>query len=123
MVMKAYAPRFVSIGSFDRRWTSLGLDDDDRRTLEILIQGDPDGPPLVGGTGGLRKARFARPGSGRGKSGSYRIGYAHFPNAGIILLLEVWAKNEKSNLSQAERNAVATALARFENLIKTGMIR
>jgi hypothetical protein len=123
MVMRADAPRFVSIASFDRRWTSFGLDDDDLRKLEMLIQADPDGPPLVKGTGGLRKIRFAPPGSGRGKSGSYRIGYAHFPNPGIVLLLGVWAKNETSNLSQAERNAVATALARFETLIKTGMIR
>jgi hypothetical protein len=123
MVMKAYAPRFVSIGSFDRRWASLGLGDDDLRMLEILIQADPNGPPLVKGTGGLRKVRFAHPGSGRGTSGSYRVGYAHFPNPGIILLLEVWAKNEKSDLSQAERNAIAAALTRFENLIKTGMIR
>jgi hypothetical protein len=121
--MKAYAPRYVSIPSFDRRWASLGLDDEDLRMLEILIQADPDGPPLVRGTGGLRKVRFARPGSGRGKSGSYRIGYAHFANPGIILLLDVWAKKEKSDLSQAERNAVAVALARFENLIKTGLIR
>jgi hypothetical protein len=121
--MRAYAPRYVSIPSFDRRWASLGLDDDDLRMLEILIQADPNGPPLVRGIGGLRKVRFARPGSGRGKSGSYRIGYAHFPNPGIVLLLEVWAKNEKSDLSQAERNAVAVALARFENLIKTGLIR
>ena len=75
------------------------------------------------GTGGLRKTRFADRGSGRGKRRSYRVGYAHFRNPGIILLLEVWAKNEKSDLSQAERNAVAEALARFENLIKTGMIR
>jgi hypothetical protein len=101
MVMKAYAPRFVSIPSFDRRWASLGLDDEDLRMLEILIQADPDGPPLVRGTGGLRKV----------------------PTPGIVLLLEVWAKNEKSNLSQAERNAVAVGLARFENLIKTGLIR
>jgi hypothetical protein len=123
MVMEAYAPRFISIGSFDRRWASLGLDDNDLQMLEILIQADPDGPPLVKGTGGLRKVRFAGRGSGRGKSGSYRIGYAHFPNPGIVLLLEVWAKNEKSDLSQAERNAIAAALVRFEKLIKTGMIR
>ena len=56
--------------------------------LEKLIQADPDGPPLVKGTGGLRKTRFADRGSGRGKRGSYRVGYAHFRNPGIILLLE-----------------------------------
>jgi hypothetical protein len=123
MVMRAYAPRFVSIGPFDRRRASLGLDDDDLRMLEMLIQADPDGAPVAKGTGGLRKLRSAPPGSGRGKSGSYRVGYAHFPNPGIVLLLEVWAKNEKSTLTQAERNAVAAALARFEDLIKTGKIR
>ena len=41
----------------------------------------------------------------------------------IILLLEVWSKKEKANLSQAERNAIFEALARFENLIKAGKIQ
>ena len=123
MVMKDYAPRFVSIGSFDRRWNSLGLDDDDLRALEMLIQAGPDVPPLVAGTGGLRKVRFARPGSGQGKRGSYRIGYAHFASPGIVLLLDVWAKNEKSDLSAAERGAIAGALGRFEELIEKGKIR
>ncbi len=122
MIMDDYAPRFISIESFDRRWRSLGLDDDDRRALEIVIQADPDGAPLMRGTGGLRKLRFAAPGSGRGKSGSHRVGYAHFRKPGIVLLMQIWTKNEKSNLSQAERNAVAGALARFENLIETGKI-
>jgi hypothetical protein len=35
----------------------------------------------------------------------------------------IWSKKDKGNLSQAERNSVANALARFENLIKTGKIR
>jgi hypothetical protein len=122
MAIRDYAPRFVSVGPFDRRWQALGLDDDDLRALEVAIQSDPDGPPLVRGTGGLRKIRFAPPGSGRGKSGSFRVGYAHFPHPGIVLLLQVWAKNEKADLSQAERRVVAVALARFEDLIRTGRI-
>ena len=123
MGMHDYAPRFVSIGPFDRRWAALGLDDDDLRALELVIQAAPERSPLVRGTGGLRKIRFAPPGSGRGKSGSFRIGYAHFDDPGIVLLLQVWAKNEKADLSRAERNAVAAALARFEELIRTGRIR
>jgi hypothetical protein len=121
--MHDYAPRFISIKSFDRRWETLGLDDDDLRALEAAIQADPDGPPLVRSTGGLRKIRFAASGSGRGKSGSLRIGYAHYAIPGIILLLQVWAKNEKDDLSATERRAIAAALARFEELIRTGKIR
>jgi hypothetical protein len=122
MVMLDYAPRFISIESFDRRWSHFGLDDDDRQALEVTIQTDPDGSPLMQGTGGLRKIRFAAPGSGRGKSGAYRVGYAHFRNPGIVLLMQVWAKNDKSDLSKAERNAVAGALGRFADLIKAGKI-
>src|SRR5262249_23030462 len=121
--MQNYAPRFVCARSFDRRWVALGLDDDDQRALELAIQSNPDGAPLVKGTGGLRKIRFAAPGSGRGQSGAYRIGYAHSPIPGIILLLQVWAKNDKADLSQADRAAVRVALARFNDLIKTGKIR
>src|SRR4051812_30931493 len=110
MVMHDYAPRFVASALFDRRWKLLRLDDDDSRALEVAIQADPDGPPLVRGAGGLRKIRFAPPGSHRGKSGSFRVGYAHFPEPGIVLLLQVWAKSEKADLSQSECHAVSVAL-------------
>ena len=123
MVMHGYAPRFISVGPFDRRWEMLGLDDDDLRALEAAIQADPDGPPLVRSTGGLRKIRFAAPDAGRVKRGSYRVGYAHFANPGIVLLLQVWAKNQKHDHSATERRAIAAALARFEELLRTGRIR
>jgi hypothetical protein len=123
MARRDYALRFISIGSFERRWEELGLDDEDLRSLEIAIQADPEHPPIVRGTGGLRKIRFAAPGSVRGKSGSFRVGFAHFRSRGIILLLDVWSKKEKGSLSQAERNSIADALARFEKLIKTGKIQ
>ena len=93
--MHDYAPRFVLIESFERRWKALGLDDDDLRSLELAIQAGPNRHPVIREAGGLRKIRFASPGAGRGKSGSYRVGYAHFPSPGLILLLLVWAKKEK----------------------------
>ena len=123
MVMHDYAPRFVPIESFERRWKALGLDDDDLRALEVAIQADPDRHPVIRETGGLRKIRFAAPGSSRGKSGSYRVGYSHFPNPGLVLLLLVWAKSEKDELSKAECHAISDALTRFESLIGTGAIR
>lgn len=123
MVMHDYAPRFVLVESFERRWKALGLDDDDLRALEFAIQADPDRHPVIRETGGLRKIRFAAPGSSRGKSSSYRVGYAHFPDPGLVLLLLVWAKNEKGDLSKPECHAIFNVLTRFESLIRTGAIR
>jgi DNA-binding transcriptional regulator YiaG len=42
MAKHDYAPRFVSIGSFDRRWHALGLDDEDLRSLEIAMSEKSD---------------------------------------------------------------------------------
>jgi hypothetical protein len=122
MVMHG-APRFIITESFERRCRALGFDDEDLRMLELAIQADPSRHPVIRETGGFRKIRFASPRSARGKSGSYRVGYAHFPDPGLILLLLIWAKKEKDNLSKAECHAIAGALARFENLIRTGAIR
>lgn len=65
--------------------------------------------PLAGvvmqGTGGIRKIRWAR--EGMGKSGGVRAIYychdGHMP----LYLLTMFGKNEKANLSAAERNALA----------------
>ena len=60
---------------------------------------------LIEGTGGVRKLRWAR--DGRGKSGGVRvISYFH-SEAMPLYLLTMFAKNERANLSKAERNALA----------------
>jgi hypothetical protein len=61
--------RIVQTGAFLRKWSSLGLDDDDLLALEVEILKGPELHPMVKGTGGVRKIRFARPGAGRGKRG------------------------------------------------------
>lgn len=66
------------------------------------------------GVGGLRKLRFSPPGSGRGKSGSYRVCYAHYPAHGTIALFVAFGKNERSDISPAEARAAAAALKVFE---------
>ena len=60
---------------------------------------------MVPGGGGLRKVRFGF--GSRGKSGGARIIYLFGGEDLPIFILAVFAKNEKSNLSAAERNALA----------------
>lgn len=57
------------------------------------------------GTGGVRKFRFAR--TGAGKSGGFRV-ISYYHDEGLpVFLLTVFGKNEKDNLTKAERNALA----------------
>ncbi len=106
-------PRFVHFPAFARDWTRLGLDDAALRALEIQILDDPAASPVVRGTGGLRKVRFAPAGSGRGKSGSYRIGYAYFPEFGTIALALAFGKGERSDIAAADRAAIAAVIRAF----------
>lgn len=70
-----------------------------------LLAAEPESGDLMEGTGGLRKVRFAV--GGKGKSGGVRVVYYHYNETMPVFLLTVFAKNEKDNLSKAERNALA----------------
>jgi hypothetical protein len=64
----------------------------------------PTSGTLIPGTGGFRKLRYGT--SNRGKSGSVRIIYYFHDDAMPLFLFAVFAKNEQSDLSQAEKNAL-----------------
>ena len=81
------------------------MNEREREEAIRTIATDPEIGDVLVGTGGVRKVRFAV--QGRGKSGGVRIVY-FFRNEGMpVFLLTVFAKNEKANLSQAERNELA----------------
>jgi len=65
----------------------------------------PKAGDLMQGTGGVRKLHWAR--GGRGKSGGGRVIYYFHSDAMPLYLLTVFGKNERSNLSKAERNDLA----------------
>ncbi len=62
-------------------------------------------------TGGVPKLRFAA--SGRGKRGGARVIYLFGGDAVPVFLLAAFAKNEKSDLSGAERNDLARLAAQL----------
>jgi hypothetical protein len=49
----------IQLSAFRSNWKRLKLTDDDLRALESAILADPAGAPIMRGTGGLRKIRFA----------------------------------------------------------------
>jgi hypothetical protein len=100
-------PTFLHLDIFDDEWCDLGLGDDDVQELQSAILASPERYPIVRGTEGLRKIRFVPSRQARGKSGAYRVGYVRFREFGFILLVTVWGKNDKSDLSARDRNGIA----------------
>jgi mRNA-degrading endonuclease RelE of RelBE toxin-antitoxin system len=78
------------------------LSDDERRDVLAYLAEHPRAGDLMEGTGGVRKLRWSR--GGRGKSGGARVIYYFHSEAIPLYLLTLFAKNERSNLSKAERN-------------------
>ena len=94
------------------------MSDDDLRELEMAILADPSGPPVIRGTGGLRKLRHAPASSSRGKSGGVRVCYAHFPDFALVYLCAVYPKNAQANLSAKERQDYKQILDSFANYLR-----
>lgn len=115
--------RFVHLEPFEADWKRLGFADEELRELELAILARPDGPPIVAGTGGLRKIRFAPSRLARGKRGAVRVGYVHFARAGLVALIVAYAKNEKGNLTPAEKREIQRLVREIEQSLETGFIR
>ena len=88
---------------------SLGLPEAERLAIVAWIAANPSAGEVIEGTGGARKVRFA--GKGKGKSGGYRV-ITFFTGAEIpVFLLNIFAKSEKTDLTQKERVVLKTILA------------
>ena len=81
------------------------LTDVDRRAIVDHLAAHPAAGDLIEGTGGVRKLRWAR--DSRGKSGGVRVIYYFHSGVMPLYLLTMFAKNERANLSKAERNELA----------------
>ncbi|MBQ8826108.1 MAG: type II toxin-antitoxin system RelE/ParE family toxin [Oscillospiraceae bacterium] len=107
---------FVMMPEFEKQWHKMGFDDKDLRRLQLELLVDPQKGDLMQGTGGLRKFRFAF--EKRGKSGSTRVVYVDFAFYEKIYLITAYPKNEKDNLTPAERNNIRKIIEILEHSLK-----
>lgn len=97
---------------------SLGLRDAERLAIVTWIAANPAAGEVIEGTGGARKVRFT--GKGKGKSGGYRV-ITFFTGTDIpVFLLNIFAKNEKTDLTPKERRALKTVLGDMVKAYRSG---
>jgi hypothetical protein len=96
---------FVESRVFSRRLLALGKEG----SAEVLsaiqsdLLGNPERGRVVQGLGGIRKARTADPGRGKGKRGGFRYLYLYFVYDQEISLLYLFDKDEQEDLSPEQR--------------------
>lgn len=90
----------VELPEFIKRVTKL-LNDEEHRHLIVYLAANPKSGVILQGTGGIRKLRWKR--TGTGKRGGVRVVYFFYNDNMPLFLLTVFGKSEKDNLSVAER--------------------
>jgi hypothetical protein len=93
----------VETSVFTRKIKELITDDDYKDLQEYLIA-MPHAGDLIKHSGGVRKIRWGH--EGKGKSGGVRVIYYWAVNESQILMLGVYPKSEKVNLTQAQIKAL-----------------
>lgn len=114
---------FIYMDGFAADWKRLGLSEVDLIVLRVVLMSAPRGWPVIPGTGGLRKARFAPESWNTGKSGAARICYVYFKSSSLILLVKAYSKHERANLSSGEKAQLKQTIQRIRHRLSRGPIK
>jgi mRNA-degrading endonuclease RelE of RelBE toxin-antitoxin system len=82
---------------------NLLLSESERKDVIDYLSEHPKAGDIMEGTGGIRKIRWSR--GNKGKSGGVRVIYYYHDERIPLYLLTMFGRNERTNLSKADRNA------------------
>lgn len=105
---------FKEMESFTRKWKEMGLNDDDLITLQKILLKDPKIGDVIPGASGIRKIRI--PVDHIGKRSGGRVIYIDIEVKESIYLLDVYAKNEKTDLTEKEKKLLSKLVERLKEV-------
>ena len=108
---------FVETSVFTREMKTL-LSDDEYKEFQTFLIENPEAGDLIVGTGGCRKVRWSRQGTGK-SSGVRAIYYFYNPSLlsirlSCLYMLIIYPKSEKDSLTAAEKNQLKAVVAGFK---------
>lgn len=111
----------VELEAFRADAKVAGMSADEVVDLISFLAANPTAGDVMVGTGGARKLRWRRPGTG--KSGGYRI-ITYYAGVDVpVFLLAAYTKGDRANLSKAERNDLAETLRHLAAAYRKGTRR
>ena len=104
----------LTLSTFERAAKNAKLSLSERDSLIVLLEANPASGDLISGAGGARKLRLAK--RGGGKRGGYRV-ITYFGGREMpVYLIDIYAKNVKTDLSDDERREIKTLCKSLLNL-------
>ena len=98
----------VEMPMFLRQAESI-WDEMERQALVDFMARNPEAGDLIPGTGGVRKVRWGRAGSGK-RGGARVIYFYHHPDAPLFLVM-AYAKARREDMTPDEKKAVSALAA------------
>ena len=87
-----------------------------RAEMESSIAAAPRAAPVIRGTGGIRKLRWAV--SGKGRRGGVRIIYFYHAGPEVVYLLTTYAKADRDDLTPVDVRALSRLVAEIKKARK-----
>jgi len=100
---------------------AAGMAEAERAAVISVLSRTPMAGDEISGTDGARKLRFA--GRGKGKSGGYRVITFYSGQDMPVFLLNVFAKGDRVDITQSERNEMRKELAGLASDYREGVRR
>lgn len=88
-------------------WIARYIPDETYAALQQELMENPDKGTVIPGCGGLRKVRTSDPRRNKGKRGGARVIYLYVKEVNWFFMVDVYGKNEKEDLSAAEKKVLA----------------
>jgi hypothetical protein len=96
-------------------WVKEYLCDEALSDLQRELLTDPDRGSVMPGCGGLRKLRVADPRRGKGKRAGARVIYLHVAEADVIFLMDIYGKDEQSDLTADQKKVLNTLAQSYKH--------
>ena len=108
--------RFIDTDEFAKLQPRF-LPGDAYAELQQELTANPEKGRVMPGCGGLRKVRIADPRRQKGKRGGARVIYLHIPEVDQFLMLDIYGKGEKEDLTSAERKRLRAFAQEYKTKI------